>query len=216
MNKTYAVSDLHGYVDLYNQIKEFVSPGDTIYYLGDAIDRGPQPWELAKIICDDEQFIYLKGNHEDMLVKAALNYFGDEWDTENSYYDLLNNGGIQTWDDMINDEKNIEYINKLKALPKEKIYLNKEGKEIHLCHAGYTPGKKEDLLWGRAHMNDIVKEADYVVVHGHTPTLHEDGLYPNFYANGYKVNIDMGTVMTKSCCLLDLDTFKYYMFKIKE
>ena len=54
-------------LDLYNQIKEFVSPGDTIYYLGDALDRGPQPWELAKIICDDEQFIYLKGNKRRML-----------------------------------------------------------------------------------------------------------------------------------------------------
>lgn len=38
----YALSDLHGYLDLYKQIKEFLKPEDKVYFLGDAGDRGPQ------------------------------------------------------------------------------------------------------------------------------------------------------------------------------
>lgn len=92
----YATADLHGYLDLYKKIKDFLKPDDVVYYLGDAGDRGPQSWETIKVILDDPQFIYIKGNHDDMLVKAALNYFGDYFDTEGWYYDLMSNGGEQT------------------------------------------------------------------------------------------------------------------------
>ena len=145
----YALSDLHGYLDLYKQIKEFLKPEDKVYFLGDATDRGPQPWELAKTIYNDPQFIYLKGNHEDMLVKAALHYYGDEWDSEDNYYTLITNGGKETWKEMSDDPEGMDYIQKFKLLPKEEVYYNKDGKEIHLCHAGFTPGRREDLLWNR-------------------------------------------------------------------
>ena len=71
---TYACSDLHGMMPLYKQIKNFLSPNDKVYYLGDAGDRGPNSWELIKTILADDQFVYIKGNHEDMLVKAMYDY----------------------------------------------------------------------------------------------------------------------------------------------
>lgn len=67
---TYACSDLHGRLDLLKQIQDFLQPDDTVYFLGDAGDRGPNPWETIKAVAQDKRFIYLKGNHEDMLVKA--------------------------------------------------------------------------------------------------------------------------------------------------
>ena len=217
----YALSALHGYLDLYKQIKNFLQPEDKVYFLGDATDRGPQSWELAKAIYNDPQFIYLKGNHEDMLVKATLNYFGDEWYPGEWLYDLFNNGGKETWNAMMNEGK--DFVYKLKDLPKEAIYINKNGKEIHLSHAGFTPGRTKDLLWNRKHLTDIVDNIDdnYIIVHGHTPVHYQrrdetlDRLYPEFYANGHKINIDMGTDNTKTCALLNLDTFKYYIFTIK-
>ena len=66
----YACSDLHGRLDLLKQIQDFLQPDDTVYFLGDAGDRGPNPWETIKAVAQDKRFIYLKGNHEDMLVKA--------------------------------------------------------------------------------------------------------------------------------------------------
>lgn len=223
----YALSDLHGYLDLYKQIKEFLKPEDKVYFLGDATDRGPQPWELAKIIYNDPQFIYLKGNHEDMLVKAALHYYGDEWDSEDNYYTLITNGGKETWKEMSEDPEGMDYIQKFKLLPKEEVYYNKDGKEIHLCHAGFTPGRREDLLWNRKHFYDIMDniDDDYIIIHGHTPVFYQrkyetltdalNHLYPEVYANGHKINIDMGTHHTHACILLDLDTFKHHLFTTK-
>ncbi len=228
MKKTYAVSDLHGYMDLYKQIKEFINPEDKVIFLGDATDRGPQSWELAKTIYNDSQFIYLKGNHEDMLVKATLHYYGDDWDSEDNYYTLITNGGAKTWEEMLNDPEGKEFIYKLKLLPKEEIYYNENGKEIHLCHAGFTPGRRKDLLWNRKHFFDIMDYVDdnYIIVHGHTPVSYQrrhdtitealNHLYPEFYANGHKINIDLGTYYTKACALLDLDTFEYHIFTTKE
>ena len=63
----YAVSDLHGHLEIYKQIKAMLKPGDIVYCLGDCGDRGPRPWETIKAVYEDPQFIYLKGNHEDML-----------------------------------------------------------------------------------------------------------------------------------------------------
>ena len=228
MKKTYAVSDLHGCMNLYEQIKGFINPEDTVYFLGDATDRGPQPWELAKVIYNDPQFIYLKGNHEDMLVKAALHYYGDEWDSEDNYYVLTQNGGIRTWKEMSDDPEGMEYIKLLKMLPRERVYINAAGKKVHLSHAGFTPGRKRDVLWDRKHFHDILDEnADnIIVVHGHTPVCYQrgykttrqakTGIYPEVYANGHKINIDMGAFFTNACVLLDLDTFEYHVFTIKD
>ena len=85
MKKTYAVSDLHGYFNLYEQIKNFIQPEDKVIFLGDATDRGPQSLELAKTIYADPQFTYLKGNHEDMLVKTALDFYDELSDRARSY-----------------------------------------------------------------------------------------------------------------------------------
>lgn len=75
---TYAVSDIHGRKDLWLKAnKEVFSPNDTIYFLGDAADRGPDGWEMIKTLLDDERVIYLIGNHEDMLIKAIEGGYDD-------------------------------------------------------------------------------------------------------------------------------------------
>ena len=64
MNKTYAVSDLHGQGQLWEQIKEYIDDTDTLYYLGDAIDRGPDGINIMLDLLKMPNVIYLKGNHE--------------------------------------------------------------------------------------------------------------------------------------------------------
>ena len=68
----YALGDLHGHYEIYEKVKAMLKPEDTVYFLGDAGDRGPDSWKCIKAIYDDPQFIYIKGNHEDMLVKAFV------------------------------------------------------------------------------------------------------------------------------------------------
>ena len=98
----YAVSDIHGYISIYNQIKEMLNPEDKVYCLGDCGDRGPHPWETIKAVMRDPQFIYIKGNHDDMLVKAAREVFNFEY-SPCSYRQrmLASNGGSDTLDELL-------------------------------------------------------------------------------------------------------------------
>ena len=63
----YALGDLHGHYSIYEKVKAMLKPEDTVYFHGDAGDRGPDSWKCIKAIYDDPQFIYIKGNHEDLL-----------------------------------------------------------------------------------------------------------------------------------------------------
>ena len=86
----FACSDLHGMLHFYKTIKEFLKPEDVVFFLGDAGDRGPHPWETIKAILTDPQFIYIKGNHEDMLIDAMGHGYGSAWAL------LRSNGGKKT------------------------------------------------------------------------------------------------------------------------
>jgi serine/threonine protein phosphatase 1 len=66
----YAFADIHGRMDILKKIIDKIKPGDVVYCLGDCGDRGPDSWECIKTVLAHPQIIYLKGNHEDMLVKA--------------------------------------------------------------------------------------------------------------------------------------------------
>ncbi|MGD9073127.1 MAG: metallophosphoesterase family protein, partial [Desulfobacterales bacterium] len=76
MERIYAVGDIHGCYDkllvLMGKIDiDFES--DTLVFLGDYIDRGPQSYEVVAYLADLKQryanTFFLKGNHEEMLEK---------------------------------------------------------------------------------------------------------------------------------------------------
>ena len=140
----YVCSDLHGYLELYKKIKNFIKPEDTVYFLGDAGDRGPQPWETIKTIYKDSQFVYLKGNHEDLLVRAARDYL--QYDCfDYSYYLHGQNGGFGTFADWQMEEFKTEWINHLDNLPVRAEYVNNDGVHFIMTHAGFTPYKDRTL-----------------------------------------------------------------------
>jgi len=187
MNR-YAVSDLHGQLDLYNQIKEYINDDDVVYALGDFGDRGPHPWTTLKAVLDDRQFIYLMGNHDFMLIEAISEYL--KLEGRDGYVDLIGhmyssvgkvarlcaNGGIQTLDEWSREPKRMEYYLKLKYLPLEVRLGALSGKHfIYLNHAGYAPGVFEaqdvdDFVWDRHHFYDVWDNLHkHLMIHGHTP-----------------------------------------------
>lgn len=214
----YALSDIHGHLSIYNQIVAKLRMGDRVYYLGDAGDRGPHGWECIKAIYNNPQFKYIKGNHEDMTAKAIL---GD-WDArELSCY----NGGYETLEGWEMDGAYEEWGHRLKALPYLTSYTNSSGQIIMLSHAGYTYGNdpdEHDCIWGREHIFDDPIETNVIMVHGHTPVNSirsipaKDWNKPYWYANNTKCNIDMGTYRSGKACLLNLDTWDYKIFDVKE
>ena len=234
----YAVSDLHGRLDLYKKIKEFLKPGDKVYCLGDCGDRGPEPWKTIEAVYTDPQFIYLKGNHEDMLVKAANEYYKDDGYISNQRL-LYANGGFNTLEQMIETGFVSEWARALNELPVYATYTNEYGLTFLISHAGFTPTEEElktgevkrldkDLLWDRDHYIFDDKWPpngdDFVVIHGHTPIPHmvdeiyldcewEEGVL--WYCNDHKVCLDQGAVWTGKTVLLDLDTLDEHIFEIK-
>ena len=214
-------------------MKELLKPEDIVYFLGDAGDRGPDGWKLIKAIYDDDQFIYLKGNHEDMLVDAAREYLRNPDCESDEYYRLKRNGGAKTLEAWWLDGADEKWVKKLDALPLTAEYKNKDGIYILMSHAGYTPWSDPDdpkavlipsdfeLLWNRDHFYDDEYDEwleNCIVLHGHTsiPSLadklcdhREDiprGAY--WYDERRKCCIDNLSAASDVACLLNLDTFE--------
>lgn len=229
----YVFSDLHGQLMLWRAIKDFVKPEDELYCLGDCGDRGPQPWETIKEVINDPQVVYLKGNHEDMLIAAMAEYldhpaarkFHQRYATNSFQHLLAENGGAETLQGWINEGADCTWVQRLDNLP-TLITLDAGELKLALSHAGFSPMADDeipddlDLLWGREHIttpwvsgiNDSL-----VIIHGHTPCSYlvkkwkpEQGAI--IYAGGHKINIDVGSVWTNMACLLNLDTFDEYYF----
>lgn len=229
---TYACSDFHGMLHFYKTIKEQLKPNDVVYFLGDAGDRGPHPWETIKAVLNDPQFIYLKGNHEDMLVNAMGHGYGSAWAL------LRSNGGKKTCEQAMEEPDWKEWKAKLADLPTKATYVNTQSETIYLSHAGFTPSLDHqgnlrwpwgtDLFWDRDHFLDSWPDDEMfqkaIVVHGHTPIpyLLEDidpacqmqEIEPGalWYADGRKCCIDCGAVFTGICVLLNLDTWDEDVF----
>lgn len=180
-----AWADLHGRLDLFEKGLEVIQPEDTVYFLGDAADRGVDGWTIIKRILNDSRFIYLKGNHEDLLIKAignmTTNSFNDDiyrWDRNMDLW--FYNGGKPTYDAIMEDNtltaaQKIYIIHQLKELPFAAGYINKKGQQVQLSHSGYDDfnlGNEEQFIWDRNHLMfyDTWNGKDNeIIVHGHTP-----------------------------------------------
>lgn len=257
--RRFAVSDLHGHLELFNQIKEYINEDDIVYALGDFGDRGPQPWRTLQAVLDDPQFIYLMGNHDLMLVNCMEEYnkfiktfpvdlYTDENEIAENIFQircnpkskmktLFDNGGINTiyeWA-CLSKEGRDKYYWKLKTLPLEIRLAALDGKHfIYLTHVGLTPHELEgenveDFVWDRLHFyNKWHNSNKHLSIGGHTPIEYVINhlKYRNqeyelkegclFYDDDSKICIDRWTCHTKETVLLDIDTLKGKVFKIKE
>lgn len=227
----YACSDLHGNWDIYKNILNILKPEDTLYFLGDAADRGKDGFAIIlDMLSKKDQIKYIKGNHEDMLVKAGEEYIGLR-DGSINRRDLERNGGRDTFNDMIKEPDFMSWINYIRNLPKIDVYYNKTlNLELVMTHAGFTPGidgmsfrGDVDFLWNRDHFFDVwptwIEDFNNVIiVHGHTPIglmdeivldtygYKEDEPGAFWYCGNHKVNLDVGAVWNDFTVLLNLDT----------
>lgn len=232
MGRVFACSDLHGMLHLWKNIVETLEPDDTIFVLGDCGDRGPHPWETLKAVLNEPRAILLKGNHEDMLVKAMGRGYGS------AFALLRSNGGKKTFEEAMEEPNWQSWKSRLAELPDKATYVNAQGETVYLSHAGFTPQTDhqgqmrwmwtEDLIWDRDHFLDKWPEDEVfqkaIVVHGHTPIPYLlDEIDPDcrmgeiepgslWYADGHKCCIDCGAVFTGYCVLLNLDTWDGEVF----
>lgn len=180
MGKVYATADWHGCEAVANKVFEYLKPEDTLYFLGDAIDRGPDGIELVQKLMNRPNTIYMMGNHEEMLDRTFISYKG-QWITwDNTNINLWTyNGGRPTMNALskLPKEEVIKIMQFIRGCPKQNIiYKSPNGHKVFLEHAGYTPYvnmHKHDPLWDRTHFYDNWTGLDDTfIVHGHTPVQY--------------------------------------------
>ncbi|MEN0066253.1 MAG: metallophosphoesterase family protein [Myxococcota bacterium] len=84
MRRTFAIGDIHGELDALLELLQHIGPigsDDTLVFLGDYVDRGPQSREVIDFIRFDlphsgARIVPLRGNHED----AWLRVLTEGWD----------------------------------------------------------------------------------------------------------------------------------------
>lgn len=196
----YVVSDIHGYYNRFISLLEKIkfSNNDTLYILGDIIDRGPEIAELVDFVVNTPNIKMILGNHEDMFLRY--------WDTH-SYNDKslwYYNGGSFT--DMAFSELPIEkvksYVEYFKKLPIE-LEIDVNNQKYLLVHGNYVTEKEKNyfsefeyrfqIIWSRVSKEDKGPN-DKIVIFGHTPThkyLGTDEPF-KFWKNGNLIGIDCG------------------------
>lgn len=163
----YCISDIHGCSQtlraLLSQIN--LSSSDTVYFLGDYVDRGPDSKGVLDIVMNMDNAVCHKGNHEDMMLFALDNRDNLEakhnWFVNGGKAALASFGGIDV------PENYMAFLRGLKLIT--------ELPDFYLCHAGIsrdamnTP--EEMLLWDRDCLVDVGATGGRRLVCGHTPTV---------------------------------------------
>ena len=209
----YAVGDIHGKSMMLRSLLDGLpfTPDDTLLFLGDYIDRGEDSCAVVEMLIDlqaqHEHCIFLRGNHEQMLLEAR-----DGPPPHRRPFTIvpvysepmqlwLQNGGSDALASYGADDP----FDWWDALPEThwKFFRATQMEHItdayHFVHAGIAlPGERwegmeyglDSRLWIREPFLD--SEADYdgrVVVFGHTPQTTGR---PLIHAN--KIGIDTGAV----------------------
>ena len=65
----YVMSDVHGLKDRYDRMMENIHEEDTLYILGDVIDRGPDGIVILQDVMQRSNVKMLMGNHEYMMLQ---------------------------------------------------------------------------------------------------------------------------------------------------
>ena len=184
----YAVGDIHGELRKLDELIEKLAlrTGDRLVFLGDYVDRGPEPAGVVSRLIDLSRHFeckFLLGNHESMFLdflgwRGAAYFGGDAF---------LMNGGDRTL-------ASYGYFGREKAEPEsfplppaharfyEALALTHAEGDYLFVHAGLGErglqsadlsyalrvSRTEDLLWNRSSA-DLPHNLGVTIIYGHTP-----------------------------------------------
>lgn len=207
MGRRIAIGDIHGcYLTLRYLLEEKVrlQKGDSLFFTGDYIDRGPKSKEVLDylmFLSDNYSVGLVRGNHEQMLLDTYSDISGlNLW---------MQNGAEITLNSIVKPNHSLDLISMIKLIPENYIeFLSNmpcfldTGNYI-IVHAGLNfdiedPFQdKEYMLWAR---NDVIipeKYSEKKIIHGHTPQLSELINIKINNENSNVINLDSGCVYTK-------------------
>jgi serine/threonine protein phosphatase 1 len=205
--RLFAIGDIHGCPDELDALLGSIraTRGDTVVFVGDYVDRGPSARDVIDLLLEREQqggaeFVFLKGNHEDMMC-AYLGMPGNYGES------FLFNGGAITLDSYgvtdLNEplgripESHVAFMRRLATSYLRPPYL--------FVHAGIMPTREleeqsaEDMLWIRQEFIFSPHRLGATVVFGHTPMRAVMVDLP------YKLGIDTGLVYGGKLTCIELN-----------
>lgn len=213
---TYVISDIHGQYDMFLDLLKIIDlkDTDTLYILGDILDRGPHPMKALLKIMEMPNAVCIVGNHE-LMALECLDYLNQEvTDAALEKLDKTMWFACLEWKLYNGGETTIEEFRKLDPDTREAVIaflkdflayeeLTINGTDYLLVHAGlghYSPDKDiddyslNDLIWERADY-DLQYFPDRYVVSGHTPTQGiEKNPHPGYiYRANNHIAIDCGS-----------------------
>lgn len=220
--RTYAIGDIHGRLDLLDQLLALIdaddstrAPADThLILLGDLIDRGPDSAGVIdramRLCAASDRVRVLMGNHEEIFLRSLS-------DETAALRLLLKIGGAATVLSYGITENILESSTfpELAALLAEHVpdshrhFLGSLEDRVEMgdylfVHAGVRPGRPlaeqqaADLRWIRTPFLDSICDHGRMIVHGHTP-IHEPVVRSN------RIGIDTGAWQTGRLTALGLE-----------
>ena len=225
--RIFLTSDIHGHYSMFEELLDKIklTKKDLLIILGDSCDRGPKTYELYKKYYDLEKEGYnikhLRGNHEDMLIKAMESGDNDHWyrnggeKTQKSFYNNSESKDTLTFEEWLEREgiKSVKwFVDWLDRIP---IMIS--GEKNLFVHAAFDTTKGEDeqehrfLIWDR---NDFWtnNKTGKAIYFGHTPS--KDGKIRH-YVNDVHC-IDTGSYKNGIIACVELKTGKEIYIKDKE
>jgi serine/threonine protein phosphatase 1 len=191
-----AVGDIHGCLEPLRRLLNLVQPKpqDTIIFLGDYVDRGPDSRGVIDFLLKFARLfpktVFLKGNHEAMF----LDYLQGGPKSP-----FLQNGGISTlasYTEGISPE-HLAFLRDLRLYHQTEAHI--------FAHAGLLPGRplpeqlEEDLLWIREEFLRSDYDWGKTIVFGHTP-------WPEPLLKTNRIGLDTGAVYGRklTCCDVEM------------
>lgn len=230
---TYVMSDIHGDSERFKRIMKQINlqPDDTLYILGDVIDRNPDGIRILRKIMKTPNIKMLLGNHEYMMMDALVyppNDKVDKWSRDYSKTHELRlwyqNGGNVTHEYLKHIRKDLrqEIFDYIDSLPLN-IEVEVNGQKFILVHGGVASNyekiynryddAREYAVWSRKSYEEIIPE-DTILIFGHTPTVNLDYKTPmEIWHHGKYIGIDCGACypfMGRLACLRLDDLKEFY------
>ena len=190
--RVYAIGDIHGRIDLLERMIGLIqadaaaAPANrqVLVHLGDYVDRGPDSAKVVSCLTERTptgfEAIFLKGNHEDLLVRFMEWGLGGESWLLNGGTETLSSYGIDmppfpSATELVDCQRRMLAVlpSRHKSFFRNLAMSHREGDYLFV-HAGIRPGvawaeqRATDLLWIREEFLFAEEDHGCCVVHGHT------------------------------------------------
>lgn len=193
----YAIGDIHGRLDLLDRLLAMIADDAaprradriSVVFLGDIIDRGPWSRQVVERLMGGPpasgplagaQWVCLRGNHEDALVRFITQAATDPGWRDHGGIETVESYGGEITASIRHDLAALQLLMSRLLPPSHLRFLSRlpvrhDIGDYVFVHAGVRPGvaldeqAPHDMMWIRRDFLDDSRPHGRIVVHGHTP-----------------------------------------------